>query len=101
MEAPQLDPGRDGKRRCGGSETLHSRLRTSVSGPSPPVVHRTGGALRMRVDRNTSWGTIGASDYIGVRSRRRISTVEDPLNLVACDRWVGERLMSVVFTSGG
>ena len=36
----------------------------------------------------------------GVRSRRRISTAEDPLDVVACDRWVGDRLRRADFPSG-
>src|SRR5712692_222997 len=38
---------------------------------------RTGGSL--------GWRTVGATDYVGVRGRRRLSAFDHPLDVVACD----------------
>src|SRR5215813_6095181 len=89
MEAAKPNPRGIGERRGCGRSSLHHRFRSSLSGAGAPAVHWTKGIAGMRSGWFAGRRTFCTADGIGVRGGRRVSEVEDALDVVACDRRVG------------
>src|SRR5271155_1949560 len=89
MEATKPDSGGVSERGCSGGPAVSPWVRAIVPGTGSPVVHWTRGAARVCPCGSTGGSAIGIVDDIGVRGRRCFPTAEDPLDVVACDRWAG------------
>jgi CBS domain-containing protein len=99
MEAAQPDSRSNGKRRGGRSTKISFGVWATFSSPSPPLVHRTQGAIRLRSGWSSSRGVIGIADNIGVRSRGWFPAAKDSLDVVAGNRWAGHRIRRSGFSA--